>query len=112
MLSSARQNFSEAAPGGRGPVNETSAVAICIVTYDSALDLPGCMASVAALTHPSAKGQDGAGPNSYERLEFLGDRVLGLIVADLLLERLPATLKHADGQQGMLGRIAHALGVD
>ncbi len=42
-----------------------------------------------ALTHPSAAGaakrvRDGAG---YERLEFLGDRVLGLVVAELLLER-------------------------
>lgn len=44
-----------------------------------------------ALTHPSAGSVDavaalGAG---YERLEFLGDRVLGLIVAELLLERFP-----------------------
>lgn len=33
-----------------------------------------------ALTHVSA----GAGATSYQRLEFLGDRVLGLAVADLL----------------------------
>lgn len=39
-----------------------------------------------ALTHPSAASK----PNSsYERLEFLGDRVLGLIVADLLLTHFP-----------------------
>lgn len=38
----------------------------------------------AALTHASA---DGA--NNYERLEFLGDRVLGLGVADLLYETFP-----------------------
>ena len=37
-----------------------------------------------ALTHSSAVGR------SYERLEFLGDRVLGLIVADLLIRRFPA----------------------
>ena len=43
-----------------------------------------------ALTHPSAAGKRKAGtPDSYERLEFLGDRVLGLIVADLLLRRFP-----------------------
>ncbi len=42
-----------------------------------------------ALTHPSAAGQAGnTGPN-YERLEFLGDRVLGLVVADMLLRRFP-----------------------
>ena len=37
-----------------------------------------------ALTHASA---DGA---SYERLEFLGDRVLGLVVASWLYERFPS----------------------
>ena len=45
-----------------------------------------------ALTHPSAA----AGPvASYERLEFLGDRVLGLVVADLLLARFPDELEGA-----------------
>ena len=39
-----------------------------------------------ALTHPSAADR---AQRSYERLEFLGDRVLGLIVADLLLARFP-----------------------
>ncbi len=40
-----------------------------------------------ALTHASASP---SGPKvSYERLEFLGDRVLGLVVAHLLLERFP-----------------------
>ena len=39
-----------------------------------------------ALTHPSAR----RGPRrSYERLEFLGDRVLGLIIAELLWRRFP-----------------------
>ncbi|WP_282609013.1 ribonuclease III [Pelagibius sp. Alg239-R121] len=43
-----------------------------------------------ALTHPSAAAKRKAGANdSYERLEFLGDRVLGLIVADMLLRRFP-----------------------
>ena len=42
----------------------------------------------AALTHPSA-GEPVRGPHSYERLEFLGDRVLGLVVAELLLARYP-----------------------
>lgn len=36
-----------------------------------------------ALTHGSAKKE------SYERLEFLGDRVLGLIIASWLYERFP-----------------------
>jgi ribonuclease-3 len=40
-----------------------------------------------ALTHASLKS-DAA--SSYERLEFLGDRVLGLVVAEKLFEMFPA----------------------
>ncbi|MEX2455361.1 MAG: ribonuclease III [Rhodospirillaceae bacterium] len=40
-----------------------------------------------ALTHTSLR-QTKSDP-SYERLEFLGDRVLGLLIAELLLERFP-----------------------
>ncbi len=39
-----------------------------------------------ALTHPSATG---IGEPHYERLEFLGDAVLDLAIADLLMRRLP-----------------------
>lgn len=39
-----------------------------------------------ALTHPSAA--TGMRPDN-QRLEFLGDRVLGLVVADMLMERFP-----------------------
>jgi ribonuclease-3 len=50
----------------------------------------------AALTHPSALNQIG-GPEGaqdvkardYERLEFLGDRVLGLLIADMIFRRFP-----------------------
>lgn len=43
---------------------------------------------VRALTHASAI--EGGGPGeTYQRLEFLGDRVLGLVVADVLVERFP-----------------------
>lgn len=42
-----------------------------------------------ALTHPSA-GLPARQEHSYERLEFLGDRVLGLVIAELLLARYPA----------------------
>jgi ribonuclease-3 len=44
---------------------------------------------VEALTHPSAMARRGAPRRSYERLEFLGDRVLGLVVAELLWRRFP-----------------------
>lgn len=50
-----------------------------------------------ALTHPSASGPGAGKPSrarparqrGYERLEFLGDRVLGLVVADLLYSTFP-----------------------
>jgi ribonuclease-3 len=40
-----------------------------------------------ALTHPSAGER--AERRAYERMEFLGDRVLGLVIAELLLECFP-----------------------
>jgi len=45
-----------------------------------------------ALTHPSVAGDSGnddARLRNYERLEFLGDRVLGLAIAELLIHRFP-----------------------
>jgi ribonuclease III len=60
-----------------------------------------------ALTHRSALGKPahgrrrtrrGTAPANYERLEFLGDRVLGLVVADLLWRRF------ADEPEGHLTR--------
>ena len=50
-----------------------------------------------ALTHSSV------GPDSYERLEFLGDRVLGLTIARALYERYP------DEPEGKLSRRYNAL---
>lgn len=56
-----------------------------------------------ALTHASAI--DGSIParETYQRLEFLGDRVLGLVVADMLVERFP------DASEGELSRLFHRL---
>lgn len=50
-----------------------------------------------ALTHPSY------GPDNYERLEFLGDRVLGLIVARWLYA------EHPDEPEGQMSRRFNAL---
>jgi ribonuclease III len=50
-----------------------------------------------ALTHGSASRK------TYERLEFLGDRVLGLVVAEWLYERYP------DEPEGMMSRRYNAL---
>lgn len=50
----------------------------------------------AAAQKPSRGGRKGVGSN--ERLEFIGDRVLGLVVAEWLIERFPQE------QEGELGR--------
>lgn len=43
-----------------------------------------------AMTHPSVTPEErGAARFGYERLEFLGDRVLGLVIAEWLVERFP-----------------------
>jgi ribonuclease-3 len=55
-----------------------------------------------ALTHRSALRTD-AGLRSNERLEFVGDRVLGLVVAEWLAERFPTE------EEGALGRRLAAL---
>jgi ribonuclease III len=57
---------------------------------------------IEALTHPSAVRRRGISKRGYERLEFLGDRVLGLIVAELLWRRFP---DEAEGE--MTRRHAH-----
>lgn len=50
-----------------------------------------------ALTHASVRGGKGKRSDN-ERLEFIGDRVLGLAIAELLNERFP------DGSEGDLAR--------
>ncbi len=42
-----------------------------------------------ALTHPSLSGTRKKSSGDYERLEFLGDRVLGLLIAEWLYEKYP-----------------------
>ncbi len=42
-----------------------------------------------ALTHPSATRRGKHSPRNNQRLEFLGDRVLGLVIAHLLIARFP-----------------------
>lgn len=71
-----------------------------------------------ALTHPSAMGRRGGKRRHYERLEFLGDRVLGLVVADLLWRRFPTeaegelTRRHAHlVRREALAEVAHAVGL-
>ena len=56
-----------------------------------------------ALTHRSATEGEGRGRRNMERLEFLGDRVLGLVVARLLMDEFP------DEKVGQLARRHAAL---
>jgi ribonuclease-3 len=56
-----------------------------------------------ALTHSSAVSPGKRVAQSYQRLEFLGDRVLGLVVADLLYRKLPKA------NEGELSRALNAL---
>lgn len=70
-----------------------------------------------ALTHPSAltPGQGMA----FERLEFLGDRVLGLVVASWLFEAFPKDTEGALSKRltglvckEILVKVAHSLGLE
>lgn len=54
-----------------------------------------------AMTHSSVQPTQGGG--DYERLEFLGDRVVNLVVADLLFNKFP------DEQEGALAKRHTAL---
>lgn len=56
-------------------------------------DFKGSRLLIEAVTHPSLSKQ-----GSYQRLEFLGDRVLGLAVADQLLRQFPTE------QEGTIAR--------
>ncbi len=78
-----------------------------------------------ALTHPSAFGAERRrgrrrkpALRGYERLEFLGDRVLGLVIADLLWRRFEAepeghlTRRHTHlVRREALARVAEAIGL-
>jgi ribonuclease III len=72
-----------------------------------------------ALTHPSATRRRGISRRGYERLEFLGDRVLGLVIADLLWHRFPQetegelTRRHTQLVRGeTLAEVARAIGLN
>jgi len=42
-----------------------------------------------ALTHPSFNNEQGACEGDYQRLEFLGDAILGMLLAEFLFARFP-----------------------
>ncbi len=73
---------------------------------------------VQALLHPSALPHQPGSASDFERLEFLGDRVLGLVIADLLSGRFPgadtgamARRYNALVRRETLSEVAGALGL-
>jgi ribonuclease-3 len=71
-----------------------------------------------ALTHPSIAGRGTGARQCYERLEFLGDRVLGLVIAELLVRRFPREAEGALARRlaGLVrreacARVAEAIGL-
>lgn len=56
-----------------------------------------------ALTHPSYSAEQNFPPPDNQRLEFLGDAALGLVITRLLFERFPQL------DEGMLTRVRSAL---
>ncbi|MDF2830668.1 MAG: ribonuclease [Mycobacterium sp.] len=85
------------------------------------VDLPDELLTM-ALTHRSYSFENGGLPTN-ERLEFLGDAVLGLLVADILIRRHPdspegelAKLRNsivmADGVEALLGAVYMQHGFD
>lgn len=92
----ARDNDIDAAAA---PSDAAAAVTALQVVLGYTFENPGRLDR--ALTHTSLR-QSRSDP-SYERLEFLGDRVLGLLVAELLMDRFPGA------QEGDLARRLAAL---
>jgi len=51
-----------------------------------------------ALTHPSFHNEQGHGGGDYQRLEFLGDAILGMVLAEMLYAHFP------EASEGVLSR--------
>jgi ribonuclease III len=62
-----------------------------------------------ALTHSSFQGDGGARRHSNERMEFLGDRVLGLVIAHLLFRKFPGEEVGALARRDALVEVAEAI---
>ena len=71
-----------------------------------------------ALTHPSYSNERDTAGQDYQRLEFLGDAVLGMLLAELLYQRMAdvgeGVLSRSRSQlagQGTLAEVARGLGL-
>jgi ribonuclease III len=71
-----------------------------------------------ALTHPSYLNEREQGSGDYQRLEFLGDAILGMLLAERLFIRFPEAAEgelsrsraHLAGQ-GTLAEVARSMGI-
>jgi ribonuclease-3 len=71
-----------------------------------------------ALTHPSFNNEQESGVGDYQRLEFLGDAILGMLLADTLFGRFPGAdegelsrYRAQLAEQGSLAGIARERGI-
>jgi ribonuclease III len=87
------------------------------LTHPSALGAERGRGRGAKFPHPRSRGRGRVG-GSYERLEFLGDRVLGLVIAELLWRRFPdepegrLTQRHTHlVRRETLARVAEGIGL-
>src|ERR1700761_1939496 len=71
-----------------------------------------------ALTHPSCAESYKGLPYNYQRLEFLGDGVLGLVVAELLFQMYPGEAEGSLAKRhaalvcsDTLAKVARTLGI-
>ena len=71
-----------------------------------------------ALTHPSFLNEQEAGGGDYQRLEFLGDAILGMLLAEALFARFPeadegelSRFRAQLAEQGSLAGIARGRGL-
>lgn len=83
------------------PAKKSATPASLAETLGHRFSRPGLLTE--ALTHRSAVSAKKPDRFGYERLEFLGDRVLGLIIANLLLQHFP------NESEGQLARRFNAL---
>ncbi|MBV0889229.1 ribonuclease III, partial [Komagataeibacter oboediens] len=108
----------------RVPAAEIARLEACLDYHFTRADL-----LLRALTHRSAAHERNGGrrtrqstakrgAGSNERLEFIGDRVLGLLMAEWLLERFPDEQEGALGprhahlvSRTVLAQVAHAMGL-
>lgn len=71
-----------------------------------------------ALTHPSFNNEQETGGGDYQRLEFLGDAILGMLLAETFFARFPeadegelSRYRAQLAEQGSLAGIARELGI-